>query len=101
MDHEAPFPSSFQAYTAHCRRIGEYQEQSRVPHLLMTLLPESKQDDRAMTSKCASLHCFERNANCNSNVQIARENDSTLKRKRRKLKNGKAKSLGDILEGLS
>lgn len=71
------------------------------PNLLIMLQPERGRDERATFGECDSLRCFERIKIGGSGVQVAKTKAAPLKNKRRKLKDGKTKCLGDMLEGFS
>lgn len=69
----------------------------------MTLLPAlGKVKEHGLASHgSAALHCFERKMDLKPSEQTTNKNDDPSLNKRRKLKSGKAKSLGDMLEGLT
>jgi hypothetical protein len=72
--------------------------------LLIEILPEfGYVPHSARVLDKSKLHCFERVEDYDPSKQTANKDEPDLAPhdKRRKLKNGKAKSLGDILEGLS
>lgn len=97
--YEAPSPSSFHLYTT--QRVREDPERSGLPHLLMTLLPESRRDERATVFDRPPLHCFERVGDLSVVTKPSRVTSLEPVSKRRKLKDGKTKAVEHMLEGFS